>query len=239
LDTRFPETTNMYKLVIANKNYSSWSLRAWLFLRESNIPFEEIRIPLFTGNWAADVAGFSPAGRVPILIDGDIRVWDSMAIFEYLRHKHAATVDWPESPAERAHALSVSAEMHSGFLALREELPQNIRARNKLSLSTLSQSCRKQIARIDSIWSDCREKYGHQGDWLFGTFSISDIVFAPVALRFCTYSIPLSNRAGEYVDAVQNLDSVRDWTKASIEEQESLSFIDNLVPATSSPLTPG
>ena len=135
----------MYKLVIANKNYSSWSLRAWLYLTESNIAFEEIRIPLFTGNWQEEVARYSPGGLVPVLLDDDMTVWDSMAIIEHVREQHPDAVGWPVSNVARAHARSVSAEMHSGFLALRGELPQNLRIRRKLDLGQLSEKCRKDI----------------------------------------------------------------------------------------------
>ena len=229
----------MYRLVIANRNYSSWSLRAWLFLTESNIDFEEIRIPLFTDAWATEIARYSPAGRVPVLLDGDIPVWDTTAIIEYVRNKQPNAVGWPEPARAYALARSVSAEMHSGFLAIRDELPQNIRARNKLELSQLSNSCRTQISRIDEVWSKCRNEYGNSGEWLFGDFSVADVMFAPVALRFVTYSIPISDRAQEYVDAVQRLASVKKWIRAAGEEPESISFIDELVPAASSPITLG
>ncbi len=229
----------MYTLVIANRNYSSWSLRAWLFLTESNLDFEEIRIPMFTEAWPTEIARFSPAGRVPVLLDDDITVWDTTAIIEYVQNKNPNAVGWPEPTRAYAHARSVSAEMHSGFLAVREELPQNIRARNKLELSLLSNSCRKQISRIDEIWTECRKEYGSSGEWLFGEFSIADVMFAPVALRFVTYSIPIGDKAQEYVDAVLRLDSVEQWIKAAREEPESISFIDDLVPAASSPLTLG
>lgn len=227
----------MYKLVIANRNYSSWSLRAWLFLTESKVSFEEIRIPMFTDTWPAEIARFSPARRVPVLLDDDITVWDTMAIIEYVRNEHPHTVAWPELARMRAHAQSISAEMHSGFLAIRDELPQNIRARHKLELSQLSDSCRRQIARIDEIWTDCRSRYGDSGAWLFGEFSIADIIFAPVALRFVTYSIPIGDQAREFVEAVQGLNSVQQWIEAAQAESEALSFIDELVPAASSPLT--
>lgn len=229
----------IYKLVIANRNYSSWSLRAWLYLTESNIPFEDVRIPMFTPTWPTAIAEVSPTGRVPVLLDDDITVWDTMAIIEYLRERHSDSVGWPNSAVMQAHARSVSAEMHSGFLAIRDELPQNIRARNKLELTRLSDSCRKQIARIDEIWTDCRARYGGSGEWLFGGLSIADIMFTPVALRFVTYSIPLSDRAREFVDAVLKSESVQQWIDAALAEPESISFIDDLVPAASSPLTLG
>jgi glutathione S-transferase len=226
----------MYKLVIGNRNYSSWSLRAWFFLTESGVSFEEIRIPLFTETWSAQITAYPSAGRVPVLLDDDITVWDTTAIIEYVRERHPTTTGWPESARIRAHAQSVSAEMHSGFLAVRDELPQNIRARNKLELNQLSAACRNQIDRIDEIWTDCRRRYGESGEWLFGEFSIADVIFAPVALRFVTYSIPVSDKAREFVDAVQGSESVQQWIKAARREPESISFIDELVPAESSPL---
>ena len=149
------------------------------------------------------------------------------------------TETWPESARMCAHARSISAEMHSGFLAVRDELPQNLRARNKRELSQLSDSCRQQIVRIDEIWTDCRSKYGDSGQWLFGEFSVADVMFAPVALRFETYSIPVSDKVREYVDAVQGSKSVRQWVQGAREEPESIAFIDERVPATSSPLTLG
>ena len=229
----------MYQLVIANRNYSSWSLRAWLFLVESRIPFEEIRIPLFTDNWQSEIARYSPSGRVPVLLDDDIAVWDTMAIIEHVLEKHPEAVGWPKSAAARAHARSISAEMHSGFLALRDELPQNLRARTRIDQKQLSGTCRDQIARIDSIWADCRSRYGDDGDWLYGKFSIADVFYAPVALRFLTYSISVSDLARQFISAVQGSDSVQQWIEAACAEPESLSFIDELTPAASSPLTPG
>jgi glutathione S-transferase len=217
---------SMYKLVIANRNYSSWSLRAWLHLVESNIPFEEIRIPLYTGSWQQEIARYSPGGLVPVLLDDGITVWDSMAIIEYIREQHPDAVGWPEPGPARACARSVSAEMHSGFLAVRNELPQNLRAGCKLDVNQLSASCQKQIARIDEIWSDCRRTHGGPGKWLFGDFSIADVMFAPVALRFVTYSIPVSNYAREFIEAVRGLNSVQQWTDAARAEPESISLYD-------------
>lgn len=229
----------MYTLVIGNRNYSSWSLRAWLYLTQSNVSFDEIRIPLFTQAWPTEIAKYSPAGRVPVLLDDDVTVWDTPAIIEYVRERHAEAIGWPESGPMRAHAQSISAEMHSGFLAVRDELPQNLRARRALEFNQLSASCRDQIARLDEIWTDCRQRYGKHGEWLFGEFSIADVMFTPVALRFVTYAIPVSDGAQEFVDAVQELPAVRTWTEAAREETESLAFIDELTPAASSPLTLG
>ena len=226
----------MYKLVIANRNYSSWSLRAWLHFIESNIPFEEIRIPLYTGSWQQEIARYSPGGLVPVLLDDDSTVWDSMAIIEYVSERHLNAVGWPEPGPARACARSVSAEMHSGFLALRNELPQNLRVSCRLDVNQLSTSCQNQITRIDEIWSDCRKTYGGPGKWLFGDFSIADVMFAPVALRFVTYSIPVSKRAQEFVEAVRGLESVRRWTDSARAETESIALYDT---AADSPHTPG
>ena len=231
--------TPSYKLVIANRNYSSWSLRAWLFLRASGIPFEEIRIPMFTDTWATEIAQYSTAGRVPVLIHGDVRVWDSTAIIQYLGEQHPDAVDWPKSQPGRAHAQSISAEMHSGFLAIRDELPQNIRARHRVSVANLSASCVRQIGRIEEIWSVCRTRYGQKGEWLFGELSLADIMFAPVALRFLSYQIPIGDTAAEFQRAVVNHPLVMEWVDAAKEETEAITFIDDLVPAAESPLTLG
>ncbi len=229
----------MYQLVIANRNYSSWSLRAWLFLTESKISFELTRIPMFTESWPAEIARYSPAGRVPVLLDEEVTVWDSTAIIEYVRQRHPNAIGWPAAEEMEGHARSISAEMHSGFLAIRDELPQNIRARNDRDPNQLSQACRDQIERVDEVWADCRNRYEGLGQWLFGEFSLADVMFAPVALRFVTYSIPVSSRAQDYIRAVCDSISVQEWIKLAREEVESIDFIDDLVPAAESPLTLG
>ena len=229
----------MLQLVIANRNYSSWSLRAWLYLAESGIEFEEIRIPLFTDQWREEIARYSPVGRVPVLIDDGFSIWDSTAIIEYAREQFPGAVDWPEDRKQRAHARSISAEMHSGFLALRDELPQNLRARCPLDTQSLGEECRQQIQRVDQIWSECRNENRSSGKWLFGTFSIADVMFAPVALRFVTYEIAVSPEAGEFMDAVCGLQSVQQWIAAAREEKESISFIDQRIPASETDLTLG
>jgi glutathione S-transferase len=218
----------MYTLVIGNRNYSSWSLRAWLYLLLSGISFEEIRIPLFTGGWQENIARYTPAGRVPVLLDDELAVWDSLAIFEYIRERHENAVSWPAADTARALARSIVAEMHSGFMAVRDELPQNIRARNSYQLSDLSGPCRLEIQRINEIWMTCRRKYGGDAPWLFGSLSIADIMFAPVALRFVTYSIPVPGPADEYVLGIQALEPIKEWLTLSEAEIESLEFIDTL-----------
>ena len=230
----------MYKLVIGNKNYSSWSLRAWLYLRQSAIAFEEIRIPLFSETeWRAELRRYTPAGRVPVLLDGKHSVWDTQAIFEYLLEREPQAVGWPTDARARAMARSVSAEMHSGFLGIRDELPQNLRARRPRAISELSAACRSQIARVDEIWTSCLRDFGDGGPWLFGRFSIADVMFAPVALRFITYAVPVGPEAETFIRSVEGLPAVQDWVRDAEAEPERLAFIDDLVPTSRSPLTPG
>lgn len=229
----------MLQLVIANRNYSSWSLRAWLYLVESGIRFEEIRIPLFTGQWQERIGKYSPVGRVPVLVDGGLSVWDSTAIIEYVHEQYPDAVGWPAGVKQRARARSLCAEMHSGFLALRDELPQNLKVLSALDPGSLSEACRTQIRRIDQIWSECREENRATGNWLFGKFTIADVMFAPVALRFVSYGIAVSPPAREYIDAVTDLKSVRQWVDAAKSEKESIAFIDQRVPAAQTDLTLG
>ena len=224
------------QLVIGNKNYSSWSLRAWLHLRESGVEFEEIRIPLYVPGAAEAIARFNPAGRVPVLIDDGVTVWDSLAIVEYVRERTGDRVGWPAERAARARARSIVAEMHSGFLGIREELPFNVRARTRVAPDRLSDTARRQIARVLSIWGDCRTEHASRGDWLFGPFSIADAFYAPVALRFVTYGIEAPAAAQSYIDAVTRLPSIREWVADAQREQETLEFIDQRLPASSTPL---
>jgi glutathione S-transferase len=227
------------RLVIGNKNYSSWSLRAWLDLRESGLRFEEISIPLYQADSAERIARFSPAGRVPVLLDDDgTTVWDSLAIVEHVREHHGG-VGWPPARAARARARSIVAEMHSGFLALREELPFNVRARSPVEPGRLSDGARRQVERVLEIWGGCRREHASEGDWLFGRFSIADVFYAPVALRFVTYSIAAPAAAQSFVDAVVNLDSIRAWAAAAQREPESLDFHHSRSPASSTPLSFG
>ncbi len=182
------------KLVIGNKNYSSWSMRPWLALRANHIAFEEVFIPLYTGD--ADkqrILGFTRSGKVPALIDGDVTVWDSLAIIEYLAERFPDARLWPDDRASRAHARSVSAEMHSGFMALRNECAMNLH--RPIRSVALSQDARANIARIQEIWLECRQRYGKLGPFLFGTFGAVDAMFAPVVYRFRTYAIDVGRRA--------------------------------------------
>jgi glutathione S-transferase len=204
-------------LVIANRNYSSWSFRAWLFLKHTGAAFREIRIALDQADTKARIAEHSPSGRVPVLIDGSTHVWDSLAICEYLNEKFPAAGGWPADPVARAMARSVSAEMHSGFQALRNELPMNIRARRRV---TVSEAARADIARVVAIWETCRTRHAQDGPWLFGRFSIADAMYAPVVMRFRTYDVGYGGQAAAWSGTVLADPAVREWMVAGEAETE-------------------
>ena len=208
----------MLKLVIGNKNYSSWSMRPWLALRANNIAFEEIFIPLYTTDKADKerILGFSHSGKVPALIDGDVTVWDSLAIIEYLAEKFPEARLWPEDRASRAHARAISAEMHSGFLPLRNECGMNLH--RLIRPVNLSDDARANAARIQEIWAECHARYGKLGPFLFGAFSGADAMFAPVVHRFRTYAIPVAPEAQHYVDAMLSLPAFQEWTRDGLAE---------------------
>lgn len=201
------------QLYIANQNYSSWSLRAWLIVAHFDLPATITKLPLFTPEFYAKLKGKTPAAKVPVLLDGEIAVWDSLAILEYLNEAHLNGKAWPTSIAQRAKARALASEMHSGFMALRNELPMNCRALRKVSLSPAAQ---KDIARIDAMWSEQMQAYPSQ--WLFGDWSIADAMYAPVALRFKTYGIELSAAAQQYQDKVLASPEIQRWlAEASLE----------------------
>ena len=205
------------KLVIGNKNYSSWSMRPWLALRANSIPFEEIFVPLYTG--VADkqrILDVSRAGKVPILIDGEVRVWDSLAIVEYLAERFPDKRLWPEDPAHRAHARSISAEMHSGFAALRNECGMNLH-RPVRAIALSGEAC-ADISRVQQIWTECRARYGKSGPFLFGAFGAADAMFAPVVHRFRTYAIAVVPEVQAYMDTMMAMPAFREWTEAGLAE---------------------
>ena len=205
------------KLVIGNKNYSSWSMRPWLALRANNIAFEEIFIPLYTGE--ADkkrILGFTRSGKVPALLDGDVTIWDSLAIIEYAAERFPEALLWPEDRASRAHARAISAEMHSGFAALRNECGMNLH--RPVGRIALSADARADIARIQQIWIECRDRYGQSGRFLFGAFGGADAMFAPVVHRFRTYDIEVDTNVRGYMDAIMALPAFREWTSAALAE---------------------
>jgi glutathione S-transferase len=206
------------KLAIGNKNYSSWSMRPWLALRAGNIAFEEIFIPLYTDNPADKdrILGFTGSGKVPCLIDGDITVWDSLSIIEYVAERFPEAKLWPEDRAARAHARSISAEMHSGFLPLRNECGMNLH--RPIRSVALSADARANVARIDQVWSECRARYGKSGPFLFGAFGAADAMFAPVVHRFRTYAVDVSPVARAYMETMMALPAFAEWTKAGLAE---------------------
>ena len=205
-------------LVIGNKNYSSWSLRAWFLMREAGIEFEEHRIVLDTDDTARQISEFSSAGKVPILVLGDTRIWDTLAIAETLAERYPDKHLWPEDADARAHARSISAEMHSGFEVLRAQMPMNCRAMGRRV--PLPDELTDDIDRIIAIWSECHRRYGDTGQWLFGDFSIADAMFAPVVLRFRTYGINLPESAGFYPHRVLESEAMQNWLAACESETE-------------------
>jgi glutathione S-transferase len=205
------------KLVIGNKNYSSWSMRPWLALRANNVAFEEVLIPLYTGE--ADkkrILAFTRSGKVPVLVDGDVTVWDSLAIIEYAAERFPEIRLWPSGRASRAHARSISAEMHSGFAALRNECGMNLH--RPVGTIELSAEARADIERIQQIWIECRERYGEFGPFLFGAFGGADAMFAPVVHRFRTYAISVAPVVRDYMDAMMSLPAFQEWTRAGLAE---------------------
>jgi glutathione S-transferase len=173
----------MLTLVIGNKNLSSWSLRPWLVLKHFDLPFREIKLPLDTPEFHRDVVQYSPSRRVPALIDRDVRIWDSLAIAEYLNEKVQGRA-WPADAAVRARARAVSAEMHSGFGALRQHWPMKATGSSTVELP---QAGKEDVARVQQLWQECRSQYAARGPWLFGDYSIADAMYAPVALRLRHY----------------------------------------------------
>ncbi|MDB5985373.1 MAG: glutathione S-transferase [Nevskia sp.] len=218
------------KLVIGNKNYSSWSLRPWLLMQVKHIPFEEVPIALYQADSKLQQLRYSPAGKVPVLIDGDRTIWDSLAIAEYLAEQFPQRHLWPSEIGARALARSVSAEMHSGFGSLRAQMPMNLRAAHPDK--GRSPEVLADIARICAIWEDCRARFGADDDgaqtrpFLFGDFTIADAFFAPVVTRFITYAVPLSAACARYVAAMRALPAMQAWYAAGVVERERLAICE-------------
>jgi glutathione S-transferase len=206
-------------LVIGNKNYSSWSLRAWLAMKQAGLEFAEVRIPLDMPTTYQELRRYSPSGRVPVLKHGELTVWDSLAICEYIAEQFAPNL-WPEDPAVRALARSVSSEMHAGFVSLRENMPMNCRAR--LCILGFNPVMQADIDRITAIWRECRELFGTSGDLLFGHFTIADAMFAPVVSRFITYDVKLDAVSQAYIEAIWTLPAMQEWIAAANFELESI-----------------
>lgn len=205
-------------LIIGNKNYSSWSLRPWLYLKHHGIAFEEIQIPLYREDSQPRIAAYSPAGKVPVLIDGDVTVWDSLAILEYLAERFPTTEGWPAKPSDRAQARSLAAEMHSGFAALRTHCGMN--CRRPPAPKALPEAVLQDVARIGRIWRECREHFGSHGPWLLGRFTILYAMYAPVVLRFHTYRLETGPALQKYMNTVLDHPAVADWFAAGKAETE-------------------
>ena len=208
----------MYTLVIGNKNYSSWSLRAWLLLTHFGIEFKEIRLPLHTEEFKQQICQYSPTGLVPLLISGDFRIWDSLAICEYIAEQHPDLHCWPKQTDARAVARSISCEMHSDFFQIRNCLPMNCRRKERIA--SISDELTYEIDRVCDIWSSCRRQYGRDGEFLFGRFSIADALYAPVVLRFNSYCIDIGTAEAAYLKSMLSLPSLQAWISAAVTEQE-------------------
>jgi glutathione S-transferase len=208
------------KLVIGNKNYSSWSLRAWLLLAAFDLAFDEVRIALSTATTRSEIAKHTAAGKVPVLHDGDLVVWDSLAICEYISEQYLGGRAWPAGAKDRAQARSCCAEMHSGFFTLREKLPMNCRATGRKVAMT--SDLIKEISRVDSLWTGLRAKYAASGPWLFGEFSIADCMFAPVAFRFATYQVAVSESSRQYLQTVLHHPKIQLWLEQAKKETETI-----------------
>jgi len=211
-----------YTLYIGNKNYSTWSLRAWVLMRVVGIPFREQRIALYQPGSSARIRQVSPNSRVPCLHDGATVVWDSLAIAEYLAERHPGV--WPTDPAARAWARSAAAEMHSGFARLRDELGMNVRLR---SARTPSAPAAADIARIVEIWYEGRERFGRGGDFLCGAFTTVDAFWCPVVFRFQTYAVGLDGAAAAYSRALLSLPAMREWAADAARETERVPGLDS------------
>jgi glutathione S-transferase len=206
------------QLIIGNKNYSSWSLRPWLLLSMHELPFEEIVIPLYRDDSSQKIYRYNAAGKVPVLIDHELRVWDSLAICEYISEHYLENLGWPSDIATRALARSVSAEMHSGFTALRSYMPMNCRARGRYIEITAEINI--DIQRIVQIWSELRQQFAKDGPWLFGTFSIADCMFAPVVCRFVTFNVEVPQVCKDYMLTMLSTDAMQLWLRQAELESE-------------------
>jgi len=207
-----------YTLVIGNKNYSSWSLRPWLWMKQAEIPFKEKLVALYTDTYKNELEPYFSNSKVPVLVDGDLAVWDTLSIFEYLAENHPDRNPWPADARARAVARSISAEMHSSFTALRSAMPLN--CRKHFPDFNYDDQVQKDIDRISELWARCRDDFGKHGPWLFGEFSIADAMYAPVVLRFQTYDVGLSAFAREYVNTTLENTYVQEWIEAGKEELE-------------------
>lgn len=205
------------KLIIGNKNYSSWSLRGWLALKAFDIPFEEVNLLLFSEAFYSELAKHSPVGKVPVLVDGDLSVWDSLAICEYINEHYLDGKGWPRGRSQRATARSIVSEMHSGLFAIRSEMPMNCRASRTITLSNKAQ---QEAQWMNDTWTQLRNENADNGGYLFGRFSLADVFFAPVVFRFETYGIELSDIAAAYRDTMLAHPAMQEWLSDAKNETQ-------------------
>ncbi len=204
-------------LVIGTRNYSSWSLRPWMLLKHLDLPFREKLLPLDSAEFAAAIPELSPTCRVPVLLHGELQVWESLAICEYVSEL-AGHRGWPEDPRTRARARSCATEMHGGFAALRTACPMNIRARQRRVPSSAALAA--DLKRINALWSECRRDAGGSGPWLFGRYSAADAMFAPVVLRCLSYELALEPLAREYQETALADPHLQQWIQAALQEEQ-------------------
>ena len=204
------------KLIIGNKNYSSWSFRPWIAMKVAGIAFEEEVISLEASDFKARVGKVSGTGKVPALVDGNVHVWESLAILEYLAEKYPHAHLWPADPAARALARAIAAEMHAGFGPLRRHLPMNMW--RPVTPRQLTPEVETNVRRIEAIWTDCRRRYGAAGGFLFGGFGAADAMYAPVVSRFHTYGVEVGATARAYMDGVMALPAWGEWRAAALAE---------------------
>jgi glutathione S-transferase len=205
-------------LVIGNKNYSSWSMRPWVLMRQLGIPFEEVKLRFHSEEWTREIGGLSPSGLVPVLRRGGQAIWDTLAIVETLAEWHPGHGIWPADPVARAWARSICAEMHAGFRELRGTMPMNIRASHPGKGMTAA--TRADIARIEALWKETRARFGSGGPFLFGAFGAADAMYAPVAMRFHTYGVALAPESERYCRALRAAPGVHAWIEGALEEKE-------------------
>jgi len=207
-------------LVIGNKNYSSWSLRPWIAMKVKGIAFKEVVIPLYEPGSREAILNYSPAGKVPVLIDGDQHIWESLAILEYLAEKFPAASLWPADARARAHARAVATEMHGGFQALRKNCPMNLWLPPKKR--PVPDEAMADVRRIDALWSDCRARFGQRpengGPFLFGAFTAADAMYAPVVTRLHGFGLDVGAVSRAYMDAVMALPAFVEWHQAALKE---------------------
>ena len=203
-------------LTIANKCYSSWSMRPWLVMRAFGFHFEETVIPLRQPDTAERIRAYSPTGKVPVLTDGEVKVWESLAIIQYLADTHPEKAIWPQDRVAHAHALAIASEMHAGFQALRQACPMNLGKRFKTP--PLTDDIKAYVARSEAVWHETRARFSHGGPYLFGEFTAADAMYAPIATRLDTYSIPVAADTRAYIDAVYAHPAFVAWRDAALRE---------------------